>query len=240
MNWQEDFDGREDLIKQETITEYMFGRITPVVKNLIIINVIMFVATLLMGEVMYDTFSLFCFGSPRFRIYQLVSHMFMHGDFSHILFNMYGLFMFGTILENVWGSKKFLFYYLITGLGAALIHGGILYIEALSLERAWMAGNYLAEMKLNILYNTPTVGASGAIYGLLLAYGMLFPNNIIQLILPPVSLKAKWFVIIFGALEFLLGISNSGGQIAHFAHLGGMIFGYILIKYWKSQNRMYY
>ncbi len=219
----------------------MFNRIPPVVKNLIIINVIMFVATFLIGErYMFEKLALFFFESPLFRPYQLLTHMFMHGDVWHILFNMYSLFIFGCVLEHVWGGKKFLLFYLVTGLGAAVIHSGVMYLEAVSLQHSLEAGNIMANVKLTQLYTTPTVGASGAIYGLLLAYGMLFPNNVMQLIFPPVALKAKYFVMIFGALELLLGITNSGGSIAHFAHLGGMIFGYFLIVYWRKNNRMYY
>lgn len=218
----------------------MFDRIPPVVKNLIIINVIMYVATLLIGNVMYEKFSLFYIGSNWFRPYQFLTHMFMHGGFFHILFNMYTLFMFGSVLENVWGGKKFLFYYLVTGIGAALVHSGVMFIEASSLMNSYEAGNMMAQIKLSQIYNTPTVGASGAIYGLLLAYGMLFPNNIMQLFFPPIALKAKYFVLIFGALELFLGLSDSGSNIAHFAHLGGMIFGYFLIVYWRKNNRMYY
>ncbi len=219
----------------------MFNRIPPVVKNLIIINVIMFVATFLIGErYMFEKLALFFFESPLFRPYQLLTHMFMHGGVWHILFNMYSLFIFGCVLEHVWGGKKFLLFYLVTGLGAAVIHNGVMYLEAVSLQHSLEAGNIMANAKLTQLYMTPTVGASGAIYGLLLAYGMLFPNNVMQLIFPPVALKAKYFVMIFGALELLLGITNSGGSIAHFAHLGGMIFGYFLIVYWRKNNRMYY
>ena len=212
----------------------------PVVKNLIIINVIMFIATYIIGDVMYEKFALFFFESPLFKPYQLVTHMFMHGDMWHILFNMYSLFLFGCVLEHIWGGKKFLLFYLVTGIGAALIHSGVMYLEASALESAIENGNVMANIDLTQIYSTPTVGASGAIYGLLLAYGMLFPNNVMQLIFPPVALKAKYFVLIFGALELFLGITNSGGNIAHFAHLGGMIFGYFLIIYWKKNNRMYY
>lgn len=218
----------------------MFNRMPPVVKNLIIINIIMFVITLLTGDFMYEKFSLFFFRSDLFRPYQIITHMFMHGGFFHILFNMYTLFIFGSVLENVWGGKKFLLYYLVTGIGAAVIHSLVMYWEAGSLYSAAQAGDMLAAQKLGLLFRTPTVGASGAIYGLLLAYGMLFPNNVMQLIFPPIALKAKYFVMIFGALELVLGLSDSGGSVAHFAHLGGMIFGYFLMMYWKKNNRMYY
>ncbi len=218
----------------------MFNRIPPVVKNIIIINIIMFVATLIIGNFMYEKLSLFYFKSQFFKPYQLLTHMFMHGSFVHILFNMYTLFFFGSVLENVWGGKKFLLYYLVTGIGAAILHSLVLHLQATGLENAITAGSYQAYEQLRILYNTPTVGASGAIYGLLLAYGMLFPNNIIGLVFPPVALKAKYFVIIFGAIELLLGLTGRDSGVAHFAHLGGMIFGFFLIMHWKKNNRMYY
>lgn len=214
--------------------------IPPVVKNLIIINVIMYIITAVTGNFMYENFSLFYFQSPLFKPYQLVTHMFMHGGFLHIFFNMYTLFIFGSVLERVWGGQKFLFYYFVTGIGAALIHLGVMYIEISSLSGALEAGDFIARTKIQQIMMTPTVGASGAIYGLLLAYGMLFPNNVMQLIFPPIALKAKYFVMIFGGLELILGISNTGSNIAHFAHLGGMIFGYFLIIYWKKNNKMYY
>lgn len=218
----------------------MFNRIPPVVKNIIIINIIMFVATLIIGNFMYEKLSLFYFKSQFFKPYQFLTHMFMHGSFVHILFNMYTLFFFGSVLENVWGGKKFLLYYLVTGIGAAILHSLVLHFQATGLENAITAGSYQAYEQLRILYNTPTVGASGAIYGLLLAYGMLFPNNIIGLVFPPVALKAKYFVIIFGAIELLLGLTGRDSGVAHFAHLGGMIFGFFLIMHWKKNNRMYY
>lgn len=212
----------------------------PVVKNLLIINILMYAITALTGNWMYENFALFYFKSPFFKPFQLVTHMFMHGGFTHIFFNMYTLFIFGGVLERVWGSQKFLFYYFVTGIGAALLHLGVMYFQLQGYLADAQAGDLMATANIRALLTTPTVGASGAIYGLLLAYGMLFPNNIMQLIFPPVALKAKWFVLIFGALELLLGLSGRGGNVAHFAHLGGMIFGYFLILYWKKNNRMYY
>lgn len=211
----------------------------PVIKNLLIINSLMLLITYLTGDFMYEKFSLFYIGSPFFRPYQFVSHMFMHGGFVHLFFNMYSLVIFGVVLEQVWGSKKFFFYYMITGLGAAALHSLVLYIDASANIAAANAGNLAAAEALQQLMGTPTVGASGAVYGVLLAYGMLFPNNVLQLLFPPVALKAKWFVMIFGAIELYLALSNSNGDIAHFAHLGGMIFGFILIKYWQKNNKMY-
>ena len=217
-----------------------WSNMPPVVKNLVIINVIMMGITYLTGDFMFDKFALFYFKSPDFQPYQYISHMFMHGDIFHLLFNMYTLVIFGMVLEQVWGSKKFLIYYLVTGLGAALLHTLVLHIEAIPLIDACEAGNPVACYSMELFNKSRTVGASGAIFGLLLAYGMLFPNNVLQLIFPPIALKAKWFVIIFGAIELSMGIYNPGSNIAHFAHLGGMIFGFFLILYWKKNNRMYF
>ncbi|MBQ7019299.1 MAG: rhomboid family intramembrane serine protease [Bacteroidales bacterium] len=216
------------------------GSMPPVVKNLLLINVITYVITMITGNFMYENFALFYFKSPFFKPFQLVTHMFMHGGFTHIFFNMYTLFIFGGVLERVWGSQKFLLYYFVTGIGAALLHLGVMYLQLQGYIADVNAGDFMARANIQALLSTPTVGASGAIYGLLLAYGMLFPNNVMQLIFPPVALKAKWFVLIFGALELLLGLSGRGGNVAHFAHLGGMIFGFFLILYWKKNNRMYY
>ncbi|MBR1950411.1 MAG: rhomboid family intramembrane serine protease [Bacteroidales bacterium] len=218
----------------------ILGSMPPVVKNLLLVNVLMYIITMITGNFMYGNFALFYFDSPLFKPYQLVTHMFMHGGFTHILFNMYTLYIFGCVLERVWGSQKFLFYYFVTGIGAALLHMGVMWLQLQGYIADLNAGDMFARAEIEALLTTPTVGASGAIYGLLLAYGMLFPDNIMQLIFPPVALKAKWFVIIFGALELLLGLSGRGGNVAHFAHLGGMIFGFFLILYWKKNNRMYY
>lgn len=217
-----------------------WGAMPPVVKNLVIINGVMLLITMLTGDFMYEKFALFYFDSPLFKPYQLVTHMFMHGNFIHLFFNMYALVIFGIVLEQVWGSKKFFTYYMVTGLGAAALHSLVLYIEASSLQTAINAGNMVAAQNLNILKMTPTVGASGAVYGVLLAYGMLFPNNRLQLLFPPVALKAKWFVLIFAVIELYMGFSNTGGNVAHFAHLGGMLFGYFLIIHWKKNNKMYF
>lgn len=218
----------------------ILANMPPVVKNLIIANVIVYIITVISGNFMYEHFSLFYFKSPFFKPFQLVTHMFMHGGFAHILFNMYALFIFGSVLERVWGSQKFLFYYFVTGIGAALLHLGVMALQLRGYIADLNAGDLLARAQIQDILVTPTVGASGAVFGLLLAYGMLFPNNIMQLIFPPVALKAKWFVIAYGVIELLLGMSGRGGNVAHFAHLGGMIFGFFLILYWKKNNRMYY
>ena len=200
------------------------NRIPKGVKNIIFINILFFIATLINEQSMITKFALYPIGSPLFRSYQFITHMFMHGGFAHILFNMYTLYLFGCVLETIWGTKKFIIYYLVTGLGAAACHLFVSYLTMTSARDFFI----------------PTVGASGAVYGLLLAYGMLFPNNRLTLIFPiPINIKAKWLVIIFGGLELLFGILLINGQIAHFAHLGGMLFGLILILIWKKNNRIY-
>lgn len=217
-----------------------WSMIPPVVKNLLIINAAVLFITILGGDYMYKQFALYYVGSDFFKPYQFITHMFMHGGTLHLIFNMYALMIFGSSLERVWGGEKFFFYYLVTGLGAAALHSGVLYLETASLMKQALAGSARAAMEYKVLMRTPTVGASGAVYGVLLGYGMLFPNNILRLIFPPIALKAKWFVLIFGAIELWLGLSQKGSNIAHFAHIGGMLFGLILIQYWKKNNRMYW
>lgn len=211
-----------------------WGMMTPVVKNLVVINAIMLLASYVIGDAMYEKLALFAFNSPFFKPWQFVTHMFMHGGFWHLLFNMYALMIFGSVLENAWGSRKFLLFYMVTGLGAALCHELVLHLQW---QHFTGAGNVAAA--LNIL-RTPTVGASGAIYGVLLGFGMLFPNAELRLLfLPFFPLKAKWFVVLFGIIELLTGISGTMDGVAHFAHLGGMLFGLLLILYWKKNNKMY-
>jgi len=191
--------------------------------------------------------------------HQLVTHIFMHGNLTHLIFNMFALWMFGKVLENVWGGKRFLIYYMITGLGAAIIHLGVSQYEIMSLQaqisttdlsRLLDDGKYILENnqnytnpimgKLNLLIHTPTVGASGAVFGVLLAFGMLFPNALLYIYLA-IPIKAKYFVILYGILELYAGISNNpADNVAHFAHLGGMIFGFLLIKYWKKSSNTFY
>ena len=165
--------------------------LTPVVKNLLIINVVVLLLSSFTGDFMYRYFSLFYFESELFHPYQFISHMFMHGGFWHLFFNMYTLMIFGTLLENVWGSKKFFLFYMVTGLGAALLHTLVQFVEVQHFQSLVEAGNVGAIQSIRRIFMTPTVGASGAIYGLLLAYGMLFPNNVMGLIFPPIQLKAK-------------------------------------------------
>ena len=215
------------------------SNIPTAVKNIIIINIMIMIMTSLNEEFMVEKFALFYPTSPFFRWWQPVTHMFMHGGFWHLFFNMYTLFIFGSVLERVWGPKKFLAFYFVTGLGAAAIHTGVEWIQM----QGWLAqaaeGSHSALMAIHSLKMTPTVGASGAIYGVLMGYAMLYPDSILTLIFPPISLKAKWFVLIFAAIELLTGVTGTGGGIAHFAHLGGLIFGYLLMLFWKKKHRLY-
>ena len=209
------------------------------IKHIIIINVLMMLLTLMRENFMYETFALFYPTSPFFHWWQPVTHMFMHGGFWHLFFNMYTLFIFGSVLERVWGTKKFLVFYFVTGLGAALVHTGVEWVQMQSLISKAAEGSSAAMASIHAMKMTPTVGASGAIYGVLMGYAMLYPDSVLTLILPPISLKAKWFVLIFAAIELLTGVTGTGGGIAHFAHLGGLIFGFLLMWYWKKNNTLY-
>ncbi len=218
--------------------------IPPAVKNIIIINILLMVMTFLDEQDMFRNFALFYPSSPFFKPWQIITHMFMHGGFWHIFFNMYTLFIFGSVLERVWGTKKFLIFYFVTGIGAALLHTGVQFIESQIYMSQMAEGSQQAAAAYQALKYTPTVGASGAIYGVLIGYAMLFPDSYLTLVFPPVSLKAKWLVLIFAAIELFTGITSIrnislGGGIAHFAHLGGMLFGWLLILYWKRHRRMY-
>ena len=224
-----------------------------VVKNLLIINGLCFLATWSLttqGIDMFKLFGLHQFQSEDFMPHQLITHMFMHADFTHLLFNMFTLWMFGKLLENMWVSKKFLIYYLITGLGAALIYVAYIQFQILDIsstspelldlakKRRYWPGIIDSE-KLTGLVNAPMVGASGAVYGVLRAYGMLFPNTLIYLYFA-VPIKSKYFVMGIGALALFSGLGNNpSDNVAHFAHLGGMIFGFLLIKIWKAKNNFY-
>ena len=278
----------------ERYTPSGFGFLPPVVKNLLIINVLFFLATEVLRPTMNidltDILGLHYFAAQKFEPYQFITYMFMHGGFSHILFNMFALWMFGTVLEQVWGPKKFLLYYVITGIGAALVHYLVFYFEITpvlnsidgflanpdlatlqqfatnhkfnlsrssdELEQAFNAFqlnyrtlqqdpnsmqamqesvNFVALYREHFLNLPVVVGASGAIYGLLLAFGMLFPNSLIYVYFF-IPMKAKWFVIIFGAIELFSGFWYQDSNVAHFAHLGGMIFGFFLIMYWKKKE----
>ena len=220
-----------------------FSFLPVVVKNLLIINGIMFLADVVLSRFGIDLnglLGLHFFMASDFKPFQLLTYMFMHGNFSHLFFNMFALWMFGNTLENIWGSKRFLIYYLLCGIGAGLIQEGVQYIEyitSLSHYQTVNMGGTIVPMSQYLNYMT-TVGASGAIYGLLLAFGMMFPNSMIYLYFF-VPIKAKWFVIGYAVIELLNGLGASGDQVAHFAHLGGMLVGLIIILIWKKKGRLY-
>lgn len=208
----------------------MFGlnNITGVVKHLLAINVLMyFGTTLLMGDPNRYILAMFFPTSSLFQPYQIVTHMFMHADIGHLFFNMFALFMFGPPLEQTFGPKRFLIFYLVTGFGAL-----ILFLFTQYLEIQYLGNDIAAISKL---VNAPMLGASGAVFGLLAGFGTLFPNSIIQLLIPPIPLKAKYFVLIYAGIELFLGIGRFSTGIAHFAHLGGALFGFLLIMYWRKR-----
>ncbi len=239
------------------------GRLTNAIKHLLIINVLLFVATMLYGEQMYEWFSLWFPKNGNFGIWQMVSHMFMHGGLAHIGFNMYALWAFGTPLERMWGRNKFLFFYFSAGLGAALIHTGVNYYHFNEGINALVSSGIPKNEIMEIIsggqyspswydivpkdtidsflsaYNTPAVGASGAIYGILVAFGMSYPNSELFLIFLPIPIKAKIFIPVLIALDLFSGVTGYGifGQgIAHFAHVGGAIAGFIMMWYWKKNQ----
>ncbi len=236
-----------------------FNILPLVTKNLLIINGLVFLASITLQRMFhYDAnaeLGMYYFGSEHFNLVQLFTHMFLHGDFQHLFFNMFAFWMFGSAVENYWGAKRFLFYYLATGIGAALIQQLVYFLRIESLvggvdpqilQQIIVEGKSILEGNqnfvdstlgnLNLLYNMQMVGASGAVFGILLAFGMLFPNALIYLYFA-IPVKAKWLVIGYGAIELYAGLANNpGDNIAHFAHLGGMLFGFILIKYWKKND----
>lgn len=227
--------------------EHLWRNIPPVVKNLLIINLLMFVAMLIFKGTENDligNLSVFYFDSPLFKPVQLVTHMFMHGNFAHIFFNMFALVSFGSLLERIWGPKRFLTFYLITGLGAVALHQFAMMYEVYQIAgtiRPYSEESEIFSHKLVEIYSTPTVGASGAIYGIIIAFGMLFPNTELMLMFIPVPIKAKYLIPFMIILELYLGVNNfEWDNVAHFAHLGGALFGFILVKMWtKDRNNFY-
>lgn len=213
-----------------------------VTKNIIIINLICWVAAIILPRVginLDELLGLHFPGVKDFHIYQLATYMFMHDthSFAHIFFNMFGVYMFGRVIENVWGPKRFLTFYLITGVGAGITQIIVWYFGLHS--DASSMGITLPQLLANYpqLNNLITIGASGSVFGILLAFAMLFPNVPLYLMFIPIPIKAKYFVIFYGIAELYLGMANySGDSVAHFAHLGGMIFAFILVKYWKKKD----
>ena len=241
------------------------GRLTEAVKHILIINVILFFATQLYGDQMYQLLSLWFPENSNFEWWQIISHMFMHGGLMHIVFNMYALWAFGTPLEQVWGRNKFLFFYFSAGLGSAMLHSAVnfyLFNEGMSaLVEAGMTKSQVLEIlgrgqyspdwynlasKSTIdnflsAYNTPAVGASGAIYGILVAFAFMYSEARLMLIFLPVPIKAKYFVPLLLLGDLIFGIGNVNTGVAHFAHIGGALIGFIMMWYWKknqfNQNR---
>tara|TARA_R110000850_G_scaffold277086_1_gene422398 strand:- start:133759 stop:134505 length:747 start_codon:yes stop_codon:yes gene_type:complete len=240
------------------------GRITETVKVLLIINILFFVGAMSLGDEAYRLFALFFFENPNFEYWQPVTHMFMHGGFMHILFNMYALWAFGSPLEQMWGRNKFIFFYFSAGLGAALIHSLVHYYQVHSVMDALLQGgwspadiqNYLMYGEVGIApvvesvtrgdmnsmmesFHQPAVGASGAIFGILVAFAMMFPNVELFLIFVPIPIKAKYFIPVLLLLDLfsgLTGFSIFGQNIANWAHLGGALFGFIMMWYWKKNS----
>ena len=257
----------------------LWSSLPPVTKNLIIINIILFLATVVAERWklnLNDILGMHYWGAGKFNAAQMVTYMFMHGGLSHIFFNMFALFMFGGMLEQTWGSKRFLFYYMVTGIGAGIIQQIVLSIEIYPVINAFneaISNNSVELLKpyerdifgglmysgggrpsLNDIHSISdmlvvkeaflnkftTVGASGAVFGILLAFGMLFPNTELFIMFIPIPIKAKFVVIGYGLLELYLGFANrAGDNVAHFAHIGGMLFGIILILYWKKKGKLY-
>lgn len=236
-----------------------------VVWNIIIINVLCLIATTVLrsrsGIELNDTLGLHFVLSEKFRVYQFFTYMFMHAGVEHILFNMFAVYMFGRLFEMFWGGKKFLFYYLVAGLGAAIVQQTVWYIDYCSIAShiadmpAVMSHistegakalaeslNYSDEYmgRLNILMNIPTVGASGAVFGILLAFGYMFPKEKLYMFFLPIPIPARVFVIVYGLIELFAGVANfSWDNVAHFAHLGGLLFGLILLLIWKKRGKLF-
>ena len=240
-----------------------FSILPLVTKNLLIINVLVFFASATFNKVFHFDFNenlgLYYMGSSAFSPIQFLTYMFLHGSIQHLFLNMFAFWMFGSVIENYWGAKRFLIYYLATGIGAALIQQLVTFIRIESIVNS-VSPEALAQIRieghdillrgmnftdstlssLNLLYNVQTIGASGAVFGILLAFGMLFPNSIIYLYFA-IPVKAKWLVMGYGAIELYNGLSNNAGDnVAHFAHLGGMLFGFILIKFWQKNNNSFH
>ena len=237
------------------------GRVSEIVKHLIIINVIFFIASIVFGELMYDLFAMHYPNNSDFILWQPVTHMFMHGDITHILFNMFGLWMFGTPLEQMWGKQKFVFFYLSAGFGAVLIQTIVYHYDVMSVTQI-LLDNGLTNSDVNDFFKTGRlntsiiqsvgedrlysgiqsfkavmVGASGALYGILVAFAMLFPNVQLMLLFPPIPIKAKFFVPLLILFDLFFGFTSySVGPIAHFAHIGGAVTGFLMMWYWKKNQ----
>jgi membrane associated rhomboid family serine protease len=232
-----------------------FMGLPPITKNFILINVLLYFLTLFLNQYfgidLYQYLALHYYKSPDFHPLQLITYIFMHGSFMHLFFNMFGLYIFGQVLEEYWGVRRFLFFYFITGMGAAVTHYSVIHfsmeksvseINELLIDPSLRTDERLFLMEqINNIYNSQiVVGASGSLYGLLAAFGMLFPNQLLLLYFF-IPVKAKWLVIGYGLIELLSGLSsNPGDNIGHFAHVGGLVIGAILVYIWKKRDYHYY
>ena len=230
-------------------------QLTPAAKNILIINGIIYILSDFIGLKSYiiENFGMRYFHSENFQPYQILTYMWVHGGFGHLFGNMFSVLVFAPILERVWGSKKFLIYYLITGIGAGILYSGINYYENYSFEikvKSYEQNPSNSNDNLSIAYandllkvksDVPMVGASGAVFGILLAFAMLFPNMELMLLFFPIPVKAKYLVLVYGIYELWSEINRMpGDNVAHFAHLGGMLIGYLILKYWKRKYGTFY
>jgi membrane associated rhomboid family serine protease len=228
----------------------MFRNIPIVTRNLLIINVLVYLLASVVqfgGKSLTDWGALHFFMASDFHLYQFITYQFLHGGFTHLFFNMFALWMFGCVIENVWGPKKFIFYYIFCGVGAGLCQELVQYISfaadgLTSMDSTQMLnvnGQHLMTVD-QVMNLSSTIGASGAVYGILLAFGMTFPNERIFIFPLPIPIKAKWFVAIYAIIEFVSAMSSVGDGVAHMAHIGGMLFGFLLILYWRKHPNSYF
>ena len=228
----------------------MFRNIPIVTRNLLIINVLVYLLASVVelgGKSLTDWGALHFFMASDFHVYQFITYQFLHGGFTHLFFNMFALWMFGCVIENVWGPKKFIFYYIFCGIGAGLCQEMVQYISfaadgltSLDPEQILNVNGQRLMTVDQIMNLSSTIGASGAVYGILLAFGMTFPNERIFIFPLPIPIKAKWFVGIYAVIEFTSAMFSVGDGVAHMAHIGGMLFGFLLILYWRKRPNSYF
>ena len=219
----------------------------PITLNLIIANFVVWLACAILpiGDAIREYGMLYWVGSEKFHLYQFFTYMFLHADFQHMFFNMFSLWMFGRTLEIDLGPKKFLTYFFVCGVGAALLHMGVAAVEWLNIKshiaaEAAAMGVSAAQLANKIFTNHAMLGASGAVMGVVMSFGVLHPNAMVMLMFPPIPMKAKWFVVIFLVIEFSAGVVGVSDSVAHFALLGGMLWGWLLLRYWKKTHQIYY
>jgi membrane associated rhomboid family serine protease len=219
----------------------------PITLNLIIANFVVWLACAILpiGDAIREYGMLYWIGSEKFHAYQFFTYMFLHADFQHMFFNMFSLWMFGRTLEIDLGPKKFLTYFFVCGVGAALLHMGVAAVEWLNIKshiaaEAATMGVSAVQLANKIFTNHAMLGASGAVMGVVMSFGVLHPNAMVMLMFPPIPMKAKWFVVVFLVIEFSAGVVGVSDSIAHFAHLGGMLWGWLLLRYWKKTHQIYF